>query len=386
MDTQIRAELTEFIVTNYLFGDVSRAPRNEDALVDEGIIDSTGVLELIEFLESQFGIEVSEAETLPQNLGSISALTEFVMSKRRPPGAGRRGGSPGMTVQVSPNCDADVEVSPITDADIAAVADFLHVNYEDRIPWARSLQAVPWKVAAPNRGFMLRDGQRIVGVHTAFYSERPVAGRVERFCDLGTWYVMPEFRSHSIRLIKALLAQDGYHFTALTPGDKTMPIHTRLGFHRLDTSAALIPNLPWPTLPGRTTISADPEVIENTLAGPELELYRDHAQALAARHLVLLRGADSCYVMYRETRVRDLPAAVILHVSDPAPFHRAIAPLTRHLLVRHRLPVTLAELRIIGHRPPLSYKMTPWLKAYRSASLAPDQIDDLYSELVCVPW
>lgn len=278
-----------------------------------------------------------------------------------------------------------VELSPITDADIAAVADFLHVKYEDRIPWARSLLTVPWKVAAPNHGFMLRDGQRIVGVHMAFYSERLIAGRMERFCDLGTWYVLPEFRSHSIRLIKALLAQDGYHFTALTPGDKVVTIHTRLGFHRLDTSAALIPNLPWPTPPGRTTISADPDVIENTLAGAELELYRDHAQALAARHLVLLRGAASCYVMYRETRIKSVPVAVILHVSDPALFHRAIVPLTRHLLIRHRLLVTLAELRVIGHRPPLSFKVTPWPKLYRSASVAPDQIDDLYSELVCVP-
>ena len=379
MDTQIRADLTEFIVTNYLFGDVSRVPHDEDVLVDDGIIDSTGVLELIEFLESHFGIEVSEAETLPQNLGSISALTEFIMSKGGRPGAGgrgHRGGSPGMTV----------ELSPISDADISAVADFLHVNYQDRIPWARSLLPVPWKVAAPNHGFLLHDGRRIVGVHMAFYSERLVAGRVERFCDLGTWYVLPEYRSHSIRLIQALLAQDGYHFTALTPGDKTMRIQTWLGFHRLDTSAALIPNLPWPTLPGRTTISADPDVIENTLAGTELELYRDHAQALAARHLVLLRGADSCYVMYRETRIKAVPVAIILHVSDPAPFHRAIVPLTRHLLVRHRLLATLAELRIIGHRPRLSFKMTPWPKMYRSASLAPDQIDDLYSELACVPW
>ena len=233
---------------------------------------------------------------------------------------------------------------------------------------------------------MLRDGQRIVGAHTAFYSERLVAGRVERFCDLGTWYVLPEFRSHSIRLIRALLAQDGYHFTALTPSYKVTTIHTRLGFRRLDTSAALIPNLPWPTLPGRTTISADPDVIESTLAGTELKLYHDHAQALAARHLVLLRGPDSCYVMYRETRIKGVPVAVILHVSDPELFHRAILPLTRYLLVRHRLPVTLAELRIIGHRPPLSFKVTSWPKMYRSASLEPDQIDDLYSELVCVPW
>lgn len=82
MNLQIRAELTEFIVTNYLFGDVARTPRDDDDLVEEGVIDSTGVLELIEFLESHFGIEVTEAETLPRNLGSISGLTRFVMSKQ----------------------------------------------------------------------------------------------------------------------------------------------------------------------------------------------------------------------------------------------------------------------------------------------------------------
>jgi acyl carrier protein len=81
MDTQIRVEITEFIVANYLFGDVTRTPRDEDLLVEEGIIDSTGILELIEFLEDRFGIEVSEAETVPQNLGTISSLTQFVMHK-----------------------------------------------------------------------------------------------------------------------------------------------------------------------------------------------------------------------------------------------------------------------------------------------------------------
>ncbi len=279
-----------------------------------------------------------------------------------------------------------VEISPITDADVAAVADFLHVNYTDRSPWARSRLTGPWKVEAPNHGFMLRDGQRIVGTLTAFYSERLVAGRVERFCDLGTWYVLPDFRLHSIRLIKAVLAQDGYHFTALTPSEKVVSIQSRLGFRPLDTSAALIPNLPWPTPLGRTTISADPKVIESTLTGMELELYRDHAQALAARHMVLLRGKDSCYVMYRELRMKSVPLAVIVHVSDPQLFRRAILPMTRHLLVRHRLLATLAELRIIGRRSPLSFKVTPWPKMYRSASLEPDQIDDLYSEFLCVPW
>jgi acyl carrier protein len=82
VETQIRAELTEFIVMNYLFGDITRAPRDDDTLVEGGIIDSTGIMELIEFLESRYDIEVSEGETVPENLGSISSLTRFVMSKR----------------------------------------------------------------------------------------------------------------------------------------------------------------------------------------------------------------------------------------------------------------------------------------------------------------
>ncbi|MDN5851267.1 MAG: acyl carrier protein [Actinomycetia bacterium] len=81
MDVQIEADLLDFIVSNYLFGDATRAPRNDDALVEEGIIDSTGILELIEFLEDHFEITVSETETVPQNLGSVSNLTVFVMSK-----------------------------------------------------------------------------------------------------------------------------------------------------------------------------------------------------------------------------------------------------------------------------------------------------------------
>ena len=305
-----------------------------------------------------------------------------------------------------------VELTPITDADVAAVAEFLHANLNNRVPpstWTR-VMSVPWKVDAPNHGFMLRDGQRVVGAYLAFYSERPLAGRVERFCNLASWSVLDEYRFHSVRLLKALLAQDGYHFTDLAPSAKVESLNTRLKFRYLDTSLVLVPNLPWPTLPGRTRISADPDVIGSMLAGAELELYRDHAQAAAARHLVLIRGSDSCYVMFRERWWRGMPVfAAILRVSNPDLFHRAMIPLTRHLLVHHQLPATLVELRIVGHRPRLSLKL-PYPKAlpgkhdwgmstsyaaryqgtippkmYRSASLEPGQIDDLYSELVCVP-
>ncbi len=82
VDSTIQSELTEFIVTSYLFGDVKRTPLDDEDLIEAGIIDSTSVLELIEFLESHFGIEVTDAETVPANLGSVSALTRFVAGKR----------------------------------------------------------------------------------------------------------------------------------------------------------------------------------------------------------------------------------------------------------------------------------------------------------------
>ena len=82
MEQQVKSELRDFVSTNYLFGDLSRIPSDDDSLLEKGILDSTGVLELIEFLEDQFGIEVSDTETVPDNLGSISGLTRFVLVKK----------------------------------------------------------------------------------------------------------------------------------------------------------------------------------------------------------------------------------------------------------------------------------------------------------------
>ena len=68
-----------------------------------------------------------------------------------------------------------------------------------------------------NTGFMLLGDGAVGGVDLASYSERTISGRRERFCNLGAWCVLPEFRFHALRLLKALLAQDGYHFIDLSP-------------------------------------------------------------------------------------------------------------------------------------------------------------------------
>jgi hypothetical protein len=292
--------------------------------------------------------------------------------------------------QSPPALKGRVQVAPVGDDDVARVAGFLHAHLNPRIPateWASSLD-VPWEVDPPNAGFMLVDDETVVGVQLAFYAERLIDGQAERFCNLGAWCVLPDYRFHSIRLLRAVLSQEGYHFTDLSPSGNVPAINSRLNFHSLDTTTALVLNLPWPTVPGRARISSDPEVIERTLTGRELELYRDHRSARAALHSVVIDGDDWCYVIYRKDRRKNLPLFVsVLHVSNPDLFRRQARRFTRHVLVRRRALATLAEERVVGHLPRPSVRLrSPRPKMFRSADLQPAQIDYLYSELVCVPW
>ncbi|HEY7622000.1 MAG TPA: hypothetical protein VH834_19675 [Solirubrobacteraceae bacterium] len=284
---------------------------------------------------------------------------------------------------------AGVRVVPITDDDVRRVAEFLHA-VDRRVSadaWTAAVN-VPWEVEKPNAGFMLLDADDVVGVQLAFYSERMLSGTRERFCNLGAWYVSPGYRFHALRLLKAVLRQEGYHFTDLSPSGNVVGVNEKLSFRFLDTTTALVPNLPWPTLPRRDRISSDPALIERTVTGADLKLYRDHVATGAARHVVLIRGDEWCYVMFRRDRRKGLPLfASVLYVSNPALFRAMARPFARHLLLHHRALGTLAEERVVGCRPRPSLRLrSPRRKMFRSPNLAPAQIDYLYSELVCVSW
>jgi hypothetical protein len=235
---------------------------------------------------------------------------------------------------------------------------------------------------------MLIAGDEVVGANIAFYSERVIDSRTERFCNLGAWCVAEEHRLQGLRLVKAVLAQDGYHFTDLSPSGNVPAINEKLGFQYLDTTTAIVPNLPWPSLPGRMKISASPQAIESALSGEALRIYRDHRETAAARHLVVSQGDRHCYVIFRKDRRKGLALfASILYVSDPGMFATIAGPLARHLLVRHRIPLTLLERAVVPYAPRLSRSIqSPRRKMFRSPTLGPAQIDYLYSELVCLSW
>ncbi len=74
--------IRNFILENYLFTDDQTELNNDDSFLDKGIIDSTGILEVIFFLEEEFGVQVEDDEMLPENLDSVTYISTFIARKQ----------------------------------------------------------------------------------------------------------------------------------------------------------------------------------------------------------------------------------------------------------------------------------------------------------------
>ncbi len=74
--------IRQYILGNLLFTEDESALQDTDSFLDSGIIDSTGVLEIILFIEETFGIKVNDDEMLPANLDSVNNLAAFIDRKQ----------------------------------------------------------------------------------------------------------------------------------------------------------------------------------------------------------------------------------------------------------------------------------------------------------------
>ena len=77
----MRDKIRKFITENFLFGQDDGGLTDNDSFLEKGIIDSTGVLELVAFVEESFGIKVEDNELVPENLDSVNNLINFISAK-----------------------------------------------------------------------------------------------------------------------------------------------------------------------------------------------------------------------------------------------------------------------------------------------------------------
>ena len=80
---EIKKEVRNFILDNFMMGMEESELNDSNSLLDKGIIDSTGVLELVGFIEDNYQITIEDDELVPENLDSIDNLVKFIEKKTK---------------------------------------------------------------------------------------------------------------------------------------------------------------------------------------------------------------------------------------------------------------------------------------------------------------
>lgn len=81
MAQEIKQQIVDFIVTNFLFDEGEKTLNETESLLETGVIDSTGVLELVAFIEETYQIKIEDEEIMPENLDSVENIVAFVSYK-----------------------------------------------------------------------------------------------------------------------------------------------------------------------------------------------------------------------------------------------------------------------------------------------------------------
>jgi hypothetical protein len=276
-----------------------------------------------------------------------------------------------------------IKTTAIQQEHLEEVGRFLHENLNRKISvqaWVNSLTH-PWSDVRPNYGMQMRDGDRLVGVFCAIYSDQTVNGKSEKFCNPHTWCVLEDYRNHGISLVLSIIKQRGYHFTMLTPNPKVAEIFRSLKFKDLGKEIAYFPNLPALRF-GQSIVESRPDAIAQHLSPAARRDYELHRDIPWLRFLAFGTPGDICLVVYKAGRWKRLPSARLLHVSDAAAFGRHL-PLLRNHFLRKGFATTSVETRMTAGVPRLAYRIQRRQgKLFMSSTLNDAQITDLYSELV----
>jgi hypothetical protein len=277
------------------------------------------------------------------------------------------------------------KLEPIQDDDLLPFCTFLNKHLNPRIQpqdWVQAFRQ-RWDDDKPNNGFLLRDGDQIVGGIGAIYSKQHIHGKTERFCNITSWCVLEPYRSQSMRMALTLTGQPGYHYTDLTPTRIVAGSLRFLKFRPMNEKRTVWPNLPL-VFHGGVRVLTDPEEIAGL--PPEAScVYRDHRHLPWLSHLAAGRPGTYCHVVYKRGVLKRLPCADVLHISDPGLFLRYHRNIGHHLLSRHGIPSCRAESRLLAGKPRLAREVGGYIpKMFRSDSLSESDISNLYSELAAL--
>ena len=250
-----------------------------------------------------------------------------------------------------------------------------------RAQW-RSLFDPPWPCPAGQRGLLLLDDDRLAGFIGTIWSERTHGGVRRPICNLSTWVVAPEHRTHSLRLLQSVLERHDCTFTCYAPAPAAAFFYRRFGFRELETAVVVLPV--WPGLAagnpwGKWRVRR--RGFEALLSEEDRAIWHAH-RGLACGHLLVHSGDACCYVIHARTRGRRASFAHVHYISHPAVFAEALPQVRRGLFLATGTPLVMIDRRLTtGLRLPGCREAALRVPhVFRSDQLPAEAIDNLYSE------
>jgi hypothetical protein len=279
-----------------------------------------------------------------------------------------------------------MKVTTIQEEHLPEVGQFLHENLNQRFSAERWISSLthPWSAERPNLGMQLRDGDRLVGVFCAIYSDQVIDGKVERFCNPHSWCVLETHRRQGIGLLLNLIKQTGYHFTMFTPNPTVTQVFRGLKFKDLDDAQYICFNTPSAKVWRRGAfVESTKAEVAKRLSGQDLIDFNAHRDIAWINFAAFGVGDEVCWVIYKPVIWKHLPCAWVMHVSHAEHFERHNGLLRHHLLLKHHFATLKVEARWLATAPSLARRdLRTQPKLFLSKTLEHGQVRDLYSELM----
>lgn len=274
------------------------------------------------------------------------------------------------------------ELRPVLESDVESVCEFLGKNMHRgmKADEYRALFSYSWMADKPGMGYLLEEGDQIVGFLGAIYSCRKICGKMERFCNLTNWCVLPQFRNESLKLFFAVLGRPGQTIVNLSPSREVQAMLTAMRYRPLDKFKLFsLPLTHFWTLIGRGRMLQNAAEMQATLDESQREILRHHS-GTGCRFIVIAEGQRICLVVSKRRKKQGVPFTEILHASDSDLLRRNFERVKLSLMLRDRTLLLAIDERLLEIRLPL---MLPYSRPsyFQSRSIDPHLVDNLYSEL-----
>lgn len=243
-----------------------------------------------------------------------------------------------------------------------------------------------WSKEEDYCGYALFHGDKVVGFLGLIFSQRTINNKLEKFCNLHTWYVQEDFRDYSLSLLMPALRLKDYTFTDLSASDGVFFIAKKLGFQVLDSRIVVVFPLPYFTKSAKKNdfkITQDKAFIDEHIRGEDRKIFADN-NIYSCCHLLLHSGQNYCYIIYTIHEDQAIRYAHIQYLSNRELFGQYSREIYKTIARLKSCKLVAVDQRQVENlKIPLSLTLPIHVpRLYKSSSLAPEAIDNLYSETV----